>query len=159
MDRRRYLEWAEHQLAFFARAGARVSSEGHRRSAALDGEQALVFEAHPDGSLSVGLESADEDRRARWAEVFRRTRGGQPPWPPGPPPDEVGKIELVTDPRGHLASLHFRWSFLGQDLRLALPAVVSCLSWLLLLEPSQDSPAAEIELPDEPGEPLEIEWD
>lgn len=159
MDRRRYLEWAEHQLAFFAGGEESVAREGHRRSAPLDPERRLIFEAHPDGAMLVGLECADDDRRARWAETFRRTRAGQPPWPPGPPPEGVGPLELVTDPTGRRASLHYRWIFLGQDLRLALPQVVSCLSWLLLSEPSTDSPSHQIELPDEPAEPLEIEWD
>lgn len=159
MDRERYLEWTAHQLEFFAVNRDSVTSLGHRRSARIDDDRELVFEAHPDGALLVAVETRDEDRRARWAELFRRARAGQPPWPPGPSPEEAGLIELASDATGRKASLHFRWTFLGQDFRLALPVVTTCLSWLLLCEPLADSPGQEIELPEDSGDPLEIEWD
>ena len=159
MDRKRFLDWAEHQLRFFVGEAVQVSILGHRRSAALDPMRDLFFEAHPDGTVVVGIETKDAALRERWAEIFRRTRQGSPPWPPGPPPEPVGHIELHTDAAGLRASLHFRWTFLGQNFLLEVPTAWAGLSWLLLTEPDQSTDSREIELPEPTGEPLELEWD
>ncbi len=159
MDRERYFEWIEHQLRFFSGGGAELRSVGHRRSTRLDETRELFMEAHGDGTLVVGVETTHAEQRERWGEIFRRTRRGSPPWPPGPPPESIGAIELHTDDTSSKASLHFRWMFLGQNFLLELPTVSAGLSWLLLTEPSSKSHPREIELPEDPGEPMELDWD
>lgn len=159
MDRQRYLDWAEHQLRFFAGADHAVIALGHRRSVQIESELELFLEAHPDGTIVVGIETEDEDRRSKWGETFRRTRRGSPPWPPGPPPESVGPIELTTDDRDQRARLHFRWMFLGQNFLLEVPNASAGMSWLLLAELEATPHPREITLPEVPEEPLEIEWD